>query len=209
MEEPAIQGGFDYAHASGLYLGTWGSNISGQQFADGSLEWDFYGGWTKSFGDFSLNVGALYYYYPGAEIAGAGEAYDTVELMLGGTWKWVSAKAYYAVTDFFGCNATSCPTTFNDDSSGSTYLDLTVTYPFSDVLSFSAHVGQQKVEGSTVDYDYVDYRIGVNYIWQGFNFGLAYKDTNAEEVNYTYTKASGEQVFVGDGAAILSVTKTF
>ena len=25
LEEPAIQGGFDYAHSSGLYLGTWGS----------------------------------------------------------------------------------------------------------------------------------------------------------------------------------------
>src|SRR5207237_1081318 len=25
---PAVQGGFDYAHASGLYLGTWASNIS-------------------------------------------------------------------------------------------------------------------------------------------------------------------------------------
>src|ERR1051325_8201182 len=27
-KEPAIQGGFDYAHASGFYLGTWASNIS-------------------------------------------------------------------------------------------------------------------------------------------------------------------------------------
>lgn len=25
---PALQGGFDYAHASGLYAGLWGSNIS-------------------------------------------------------------------------------------------------------------------------------------------------------------------------------------
>ncbi|MDD3529832.1 MAG: TorF family putative porin, partial [Gallionellaceae bacterium] len=24
-EDPAIQGGFDYAHASGFYLGVWGS----------------------------------------------------------------------------------------------------------------------------------------------------------------------------------------
>ena len=26
--KPALQGGFDYAHESGFYLGTWGSNIS-------------------------------------------------------------------------------------------------------------------------------------------------------------------------------------
>ena len=26
--QPAIQGGFDYSHSSGFYLGTWASNIS-------------------------------------------------------------------------------------------------------------------------------------------------------------------------------------
>jgi uncharacterized protein (TIGR02001 family) len=76
-------------------------------------------------------------------------------------------------------------------------------------FSISAHIGQQTVEGSTVDFDYTDYKIGVNYLWQGFNFGAFYKDTNAEEANYTYTKASGEQVFLGDSAVILSVSKTF
>jgi uncharacterized protein (TIGR02001 family) len=208
MEEPAIQGGFDYAHASGLYLGTWGSNISGQEFADGSMEWDFYGGWTKAFGDFGVNVGALYYYYPGAEITGTGETYDTVELMVGGSWKWVSAKIYYALTDFFGQNPTTSGN-FSDDSKGSMYLDLTATYPVNDALSLSAHIGQQTVEGSIVDYDYIDYRIGVNYLWQGFNFGLAYKDTNADEALYTFFKADGSPVFVGDSAVIASVQKTF
>src|SRR5262245_24510431 len=26
--DPAVQGGFDYSHSSGFYLGTWASNIS-------------------------------------------------------------------------------------------------------------------------------------------------------------------------------------
>ncbi|HWQ39260.1 MAG TPA: TorF family putative porin [Burkholderiales bacterium] len=209
MEEPAVQGGFDYVHSSGLYLGTWGSNISGIQFADGSLEWDFYGGWSKAFGDFGINGGAVYYYYPGAEITGTGESYDTLELVLGGSWKWLSARVYYAVTDFFGCNATSCPSAFNDDSKGSIYFDLSATYPVTDAFSVTAHVGKQTVEGSIIDLDYTDYRIGANYLWEGFNFGLAYKDTDAEEANYTVTKANGEQVFLGDGTVILSVTRTF
>jgi uncharacterized protein (TIGR02001 family) len=209
LEEPAIQGGFDYAHASGLYAGTWGSNVSPYLFLDGNMEWDFYGGWTKAFGDFGINVGALYYYYPGAEIT-PGESYDTLELMIGGSWKWISAKAYYALTDFFGANATTAPTFFNADSDGSIYLDLTATYPVNEALSVSAHVGQQTVEGSSVDLDYIDYKIGVNYLWEGFNFGLAYKDTNAEEANYTLTKAvTGDTVFLGDSAVILSVAKTF
>ena len=53
--DPAIQGGFDYAHSSGLYLGTWASNVSWLKDFDaysggGSMEWDFYGGFKGTFG---------------------------------------------------------------------------------------------------------------------------------------------------------------
>ena len=76
--EPALQGGFDYSHSSGFYLGTWASNISwlrdgppaaagGPAYnAGGSLEWDFFGGWKWGFApDWTLDLGALYYWYPG------------------------------------------------------------------------------------------------------------------------------------------------
>jgi uncharacterized protein (TIGR02001 family) len=43
---PTIQGGIDYSHASGLYLGNWNSNVASQVFSGGSgIEMDFYGGW--------------------------------------------------------------------------------------------------------------------------------------------------------------------
>jgi uncharacterized protein (TIGR02001 family) len=29
QRQPAIQGGFDYSHASGFYVGTWASNVAG------------------------------------------------------------------------------------------------------------------------------------------------------------------------------------
>src|SRR6266850_5266808 len=65
---PAIQGGVDYAHASGLYLGNWNSNVSSVMYPGGSaIEMDFYGGWKKAFGDFGLDLGTIYYYYPNAE----------------------------------------------------------------------------------------------------------------------------------------------
>src|SRR5438046_920148 len=64
--KPAIQGGFDYSHSSGIYVGNWNSNVSsGAGFPNGNIEMDFYGGWKKAFGDFGLDVGAIYYYYPG------------------------------------------------------------------------------------------------------------------------------------------------
>ena len=33
---PAIQGGIDYAHSSGLYIGNWNSSVSSQMYNNGS-----------------------------------------------------------------------------------------------------------------------------------------------------------------------------
>src|SRR5204862_6111516 len=78
---PALQGGFDYAHASGFYLGTWASNISWLEdfgiYNRSSLEWDFYGGYKSNFPgseDWSYDVGLYYYYYPGRRNPGATNA---------------------------------------------------------------------------------------------------------------------------------------
>jgi uncharacterized protein (TIGR02001 family) len=53
--KPAAQGGFDYAHSSGFYLGTWASNVSWLADQGGgvnnSLEWDMYGGYKGAVGD--------------------------------------------------------------------------------------------------------------------------------------------------------------
>src|SRR3954469_19213245 len=67
FKQPAIQGGFDYSHSSGFYVGNWNSNVSGVQFGNGgSIEMDFYGGYKfEPVKDLTLDVGGLYYYYPG------------------------------------------------------------------------------------------------------------------------------------------------
>jgi len=115
--QPAFQGGFDYAHASGLYVGNWNSNVSETLYSGASLEMDFYGGWKKAFGDFGLDVGAIYYYYPGSNSPTLGKI-DNTEIYVGGSWKWLSAKYYYAVSDFF-----SVP-----ETKGSNYIDLSATF---------------------------------------------------------------------------------
>jgi len=83
--KPAIQGGFDYAHESGFYIGNWNSSIS--WISDGypkgvtnannvnlapstgpsaPIEMDFYAGFKKELiGEgFASDVGVLQYYYP-------------------------------------------------------------------------------------------------------------------------------------------------
>ena len=68
--KPALQGGFDYSHASGIYVGNWNSNVSsGAGFPEGNLEIDFYGGYKMALGDFGIDVGGIYYYYPGSHAA--------------------------------------------------------------------------------------------------------------------------------------------
>jgi hypothetical protein len=76
--KPAIQGGFDYAHESGFYVGNWNSSISwigdaysananaGTTGVSAPIEMDFYAGFKKEFiGEgFASDVGVLQYYYP-------------------------------------------------------------------------------------------------------------------------------------------------
>ena len=68
--KPAIQGGFDYAHESGFYIGNWNSSISwigdGNPGVTAPIEMDFYGGFKKELiGEgFASDFGVLQYYYP-------------------------------------------------------------------------------------------------------------------------------------------------
>ena len=99
-KQPAFQGGFDFAHKSGFYLGNWNSNVDAGMYNGANLEMDFYGGFKGSFDAFSYDVGALYYYYPGSGVAGSTKI-DNTELYIAGGWGPFSLKYSYAVSDFF------------------------------------------------------------------------------------------------------------
>lgn len=67
---PAIQGGLDWNHDSGAFLGFWGSpvdfsNASGAEHA--YLESDWYGGYQGAIDKLSYKLSTTYYYYPGAD----------------------------------------------------------------------------------------------------------------------------------------------
>jgi uncharacterized protein (TIGR02001 family) len=123
FKQPAVQGGFDYAHSSGFYVGNWNSNVSGNQYNNGAgLEMDFYGGYKfEPVADFTADIGLLYYYYPGAKVGLTNEKYNNGEIYFGGTYKWFSAKYSYGLTDFFGLNNTTAATP-RGNSKGSGYL---------------------------------------------------------------------------------------
>lgn len=200
---PAIQGGFDYAHASGFYVGTWASNVDWVSLgykADSSMEIDLYGGFKGTAGDFGYDLGVITYYYPGDQISGANDP-DTTELYIGGSWKFLSAKYSYTVSDkFVGWGTETDPA---GDTDGSYYIELNANYGLPSGWGLIGHVGYQDVKDND-DASYTDWKLGVT---KDVGFGvvtLAYTDTNAEEIPYTW---AGEEV--ADGRVFVSFSKTF
>ena len=219
---PTIQGGIDFSHESGFYIGNWNSNVATQVFTGGSgIEMDLYGGWKKTFGDFGLDIGAIYYAYPKAEFqSGAGNAkYDNTEVYIGASWNWLSAKYYYAVSDYFGLadeqvkggywahRTTGALLTPKGGSDGSWYLDVTATFPVSKEVNLIAHFGMLEVNGYS-DLDYKDYKLGITYDASGWILGAAYVGTDADE-NWYYTGGSKGPKETGKGTVVLSIMKTF
>lgn len=204
-EEPALQGGFDYSHSSGFYLGVWGSNVSwlkenntasntsvgGSYKSGGTLELDVYGGYKFTVGDFGFDVGMLQYYYPGDQnIASYGAHFpdaDTLEAYAAVSWKWLTAKYSHSLGDTFGVR----------DASGTSYLDLSAAVPLGESgFTLGLHYGLQKYEGkdyantngATNDalYSYDDYKISLAYdlgkvskTFASTTVGVAYTDTSS------------------------------
>lgn len=219
---PAIQGGIDYAHASGIYVGNWNSNVASQVFTGGSgIEMDFYGGWKKSFGDFGLDVGGIYYYYHNAEFdGGAGTAkFNNLEFYVGGSWKWLSAKFFYALSDYFGLASEQAAGGYwlnrdtgallgsRSSSDGTWYLDLSATVPINKELSVVAHFGMLEVNNYS-ELDYKDWKLGITYDLNGWILGAAYVDSDADKGWY-YTGGAKGNKSTGDATVVLSVMKTF
>ena len=201
--DPALQGGFDFTHSSGFYLGTWMSNISwlkenattganvtaGTYKTGGSLEMDFYGGYKGSVGDFSYDAGLYEYYYPGSVFtttpstpkANTLEAYGAVG------WKWFTLKYSQSLTDTFGVKS----------SKGTNYLDLSGNFPIGETgLTLGAHYGMQKYKGKddrnyggasndTLD-SYDDYRLSLAY-----DLGKVGKSFENMTVGLIYTGTTG------------------
>jgi len=69
-----VQGGVDYAHESGFYLGTWWSTLD----AGSGQEVDLYFGYEFPAGELDIDLGYVYYYYPGLDKADFGDIVATV-----------------------------------------------------------------------------------------------------------------------------------
>jgi uncharacterized protein (TIGR02001 family) len=212
--KPAVQGGFDWAHSSGFYLGTWASNISWLEdfgvYTRSSLEWDFYGGYKANFPgseDWSYDVGTIYYYYPGTRDPGVVSA-NTWEIYAAINWKWIGAKASYNIDDYFGAQPAGKKT------DGTWYFDFYANYPVADTgFTLLGHFGILNVnnDGSgNTKVSYNDWKAGASYAvaegpLKGVEVGAYYSGNNAKKAFYTDLTGYNTAKDVG----VVYVKKTF
>ncbi len=228
---PAIQGGFDYVHSSGLFLGTWASNISGNQYTNANMEWDMYGGYNgKINDDLGYSVGLISAFYPDGKtsVAAPNKKWDTSEVNIGATWKGLNIRYTQTITDWYGINtagfsplmwtatdtaatgATGASTANSTtaDSKGSGYLEANYSYEFSEKLVVSAHVGHQKIKNFDL-LSYTDYKIGVTKGVDGFVLGAAYTTTNATDNSLYDVSNTVDKKNLRGGILAVSVTHSF
>ena len=161
-EQPAISGGFDYAHSSGFYAGVWASNVDFQDIGlpSSNIEIDYYGGVAGEFSNgVSWDIGGLYYHYAGTkdaeEVAFGGDA-DFAEAngTLGYTFSNVQLEP--AVEVFFAWS----PDYFGEiGDSYYTAVDLGLSLPYG--ISLAGQVGFQEFDRAGVT-DYSHYSVGLS-----------------------------------------------
>lgn len=174
LEEPAIQGGIDLEHPIGFYLGTWGSSLNFGEVENprAQVELDVYGGFGFSAGGLlDLDLGVIYYGYPGSEDRG----YDFIEFGLGASRSLSMLDTGISVAyspDFFG------------GSGASWHYALDAGIPVS-LLTLLGSIGHQTIEDNETfgTPDYTHWSLGVGVDLAGFELSGQYVDTDLEEAD--------------------------
>ena len=174
----AVQGGLDYASDTGLYAGTWASNIN----FGGNTEQDLYVGFSTEAGPVSLDVSALYYWYLEDEDGGATNDCDTLELGLSVGFGPVTLGAAYGdETNFFACDGLG---------EAALYLSAAASFDVSEKLVLDVSIGQYS--GDEIERNanalfagedtYLDYMIGLSSdLGDGLSASFQYIGTDIED----------------------------
>ena len=230
---PAVQAGIEADHISGAYVGFWGSNVSSNWLPNANVEMDFSAGFRNTFAtDFKYDVGGVYIYYPDGDFAKSAYAADlgytksklnSFELYGSLGWKWVTVKAGYMPTKFYGWNTNnSIPNalvpSFNGDhaagvtgdTKGSYYYMASVSYDFPMAINLAGEVGRQTIAEST-GLDWTWYKVGVTKSFDGGwavnGFYTATTGSNAYEGFASFANATTSNV--DTSKVVVGITKSF
>ncbi|MBA6413296.1 hypothetical protein H2508_09260 [Parahaliea sp. F7430] len=189
----ALQGGFDVVFEPGFYVGIWGSTVdfdSNEGF-DGSLELDYYAGWSmETASAVGLDLGYIYYDYPGDE----GAEGDYQELYAKVSYKDVTLGINYS-DDYYA----------SSDELLYYYADYSLS--LNEIWSLDIHLGYSELQRgggflATTEDSYMDYSLAVTASLMEVDWTLAYVGSDLEQ----------EEVFDtdwGDDSLVFSVSKSF
>lgn len=187
-EKPALQGSLDWTHDSGVYLGTWASNVD---FPDADVEVDLYGGYAFDYGAYNIDVGAIGYYFPGAADSRDYDYYEGKLAVSRSMGKINTTGALNYSPDYIGGSGDALYASFGADA------------PIMDTgFTVQGSAGYQWIDDETAfgAPDYADWSVGVSYDLYGFDLGLKYTDTNVSDRRCND---------VCDATAIFSVSRSF
>jgi uncharacterized protein (TIGR02001 family) len=198
---PAVQGGIDYAHSSGLYVGNWNSSVSSDMYTNGSgIESDLYAGFKKDiYKGLTLDVGSYNYFYPRAT-NNTSTNFDTNELFAGLGYGPVSVKYSQSLSNYFG----------TANSKNSQYYQADIVQPLTYIsknLSLLAHVGRTEVNNNS-NLNYTDYNVGLGYNLQGWELAAKYYTNSGTTSTFQSANTINGQRLYKD-AAVVSVSKSF
>jgi uncharacterized protein (TIGR02001 family) len=161
-DQAAGQGGIDWGHDSGLYAGTWVSNVNFGNSDDG-YEMDVYAGFGGEAGGLGYDLGVISYQYP------ITPEFNFTEVYVSGTMSVVTLGLAYTVDAASG----------NDGGvfdSGDMYVNGSVDFTAgkSDVSLFAGTYMFENDGGTAGEVDYIHY--GASIGKDGFTFAVEKND---------------------------------
>ncbi len=220
-----VQGGITIAHESGLYIGTWGSNLAGWgTFGGANLELDLIAGYKHTFDTATVDAGVTWYTYPG----GFDET-DVVEFYgkLSGTAgpATLTAGVFYAPkqTSLSYALASATPLVAGSGrKEDNIYLsgDAAAGVPNTPV-TLKAHIGYSDgnpglgPNGTSLapTGKYWDWSLGADFTYKNLTLGVAYVDTDISKSESAYITPNFSKTTNGSPIAastgVVSLTAAF
>jgi uncharacterized protein (TIGR02001 family) len=222
-EGMAVQGGITVSHASGFYVGAWGSNLAGWgTFGGANMELDLIAGYKFGVGEGTLDTGIVWYMYPsGADTTDFAELYAKLSGSVGplGLTAGVAyAPKQEALGNAFPVGAPADP----GDKEDNLYLSGDATYGIPDVpVTLKAHIGYSDgnpglgPNGTSIapTGTYFDWSLGVDIVpISGLTLSAAYVDTDISEaeanlIRPNFATLGGNSI--SDATVVFSITASF
>ncbi|WP_066775771.1 TorF family putative porin [Sphingomonas sp. CCH5-D11] len=231
-ENLAVQGGLTIAHESGVYIGTWGSNLAGWgTFGGANMELDLIAGYKATFNDVSVDVGATWYMYPGGfDNTDFIEPYVKVSSTLGPAALTVGL-AYAPKQEALGAwylNGASAAEGIYDDPGDKNdniyvWVDGAAAVPNTPV-TLKGHIGFSNGNEGLGPFatsvsptgEYIDWLIGADLAIPNtpLTLGVAYVDTNLSSrdtayIQPSFSKGQDGTGSIADSTVLFSLTAAF